>query len=1057
MKRIKKNLQNHLILNRYICSLFGQKNIDDFRELFKNVREGISGRNKLFYTEVLETLNLSESIKEKLDLYDDNIQEYLKYINMKRDPQIVLKHFQYIAILFTEIYLDKYFNQFDSFYKEFADFVLNLNTDKNKVGEYPFPDKKLLRKLAFWSATGSGKTIIMHINILQIQKYSTEKYDNLLLITPNESLTFQHANELDLSSIENRKFLAQRVLEDWETENPVQLIEITKIRNETSSQDGKTIPVESFGENNIVFVDEGHKGNSTEAKTWRNNRKTLTGKNGFTFEYSATFGQITDQDDTFNEYASCIIFDYRYKYFYEDGFGKDYSILNLQNDDEYGDEYFAGSLLSLYEQKTYFNNYRDSIMLFNLENPLMIFVGSSVTGKKNESDIIQVVRFLARFVNERNSFLNLLKNIINGHSNLTDSNDEPIFRDKFPYIRELISSKTKTFEEIYEDILNVIFHVKTSNTLQFIELKNAQGEIGLRFDSDYFGVIDIGDTKSFLKLIESEAEDRHFKIGPKSNFDKSLFRKIEDVGSPINFLIGSKKFIEGWNSYRISAMGLLNIGKSEGTQIIQLFGRGVRLRGFDNLLKRSYALEQENLIPSGIKIPDNLRILETLNIYGLNANYMAIFRETLKEEGIEEYVQIDLKIKANIPKIFLYVPTIAESKERFVDSVNVIGLQQKIPQVKIDLSTHIDMLESQEYFKQVATTSLKENVLNTNIIEMIDFDEVFIELLKYKSLKRYSNIYFSKDDLKNVLLSSKYGILCKNEILQIDMNDTISKIFKIQEYAIQLLKLYLDKVYNFEKYHWYQENLEYEPISEGDDSFIPKEYVFTVSVKANSLVKDVLDFVNKLKVFIRKNSMDTESIYEKNTVFGYKMTTNVFEFFVLNVHLFNPILYKNIKDLDFVKISPIQLVESEKLFVNRLDEYLKDNDTKQKFDRVYLLRNPSRKGVGFFETKNFYPDFILWTIKGTEQTISFIDPKGLVMVDPDDEKINLYKEIKDIENGLTTRTGLNIKLNSFILSFTKYAMLPDAWKKRKKSDLIDKNVLFLEDDDLFNQLFNKIY
>ena len=67
-----------------------------------------------------------------------------------------------------------------------------------------------------------------------------------------------------------------------------------------------------------------------------------------------------------------LFFDYRYKYFYEDGFGKDYNILNLKNKSDYSDEYFTGSILSLYEQKLYFNNYKRQLSQFNLENPLMI-------------------------------------------------------------------------------------------------------------------------------------------------------------------------------------------------------------------------------------------------------------------------------------------------------------------------------------------------------------------------------------------------------------------------------------------------------------------------------------------------------------------------------------------------------------------------------------------------------------------------------------------------------------------------------------------------------------
>ena len=44
----------------------------------------------------------------------------------------------------------------------------------------------------------------------------------------------------------------------------------------------------------------------------------------------------------------------------------------------------------------------------------------------------------------------------------------------------------------------------------------------------------------------------------------------------------------------------------------------------------------------------------------------------------------------------------------------------------------------------------------------------------------------------------------------------------------------------------------------------------------------------------------------------------------------------------------------------------------------FLLRNLTRgKGVGFFDSSGFYPDFILW-VKGKDgQRIVFIDPHGM--------------------------------------------------------------------------------
>jgi len=1065
MAKVQKKLQNYLILNRYLSSLFGFNDMEDFKKELENKPEGVSPHKKIFFTEALQTLKISNELRQNLNVYDENIQEYLLHINKKRDPPVVLKYFQYVAVLLTEVYLDKLYHDLNSFYLDYTNFIINLNRKENIAGspKYPFPDKKNMKKLAYWSATGSGKTLLMHINMLQFKKYYKGKYDNFLLITPNEGLTSQHMSELSLSSIDHKKFEIQRTLDDWTLEDPIKVIEITKIKKEVESQDGKIIPVEAFGKANALFVDEGHKGHSTEAQTWKNNRKELVENGGFTFEYSATFGEITDKDDTFKEYASCIIFDYRYKYFNRDGFGKDYSILNLKDDDKYGDEYFTGALLSFYEQKIYFRDYGRQIRPFNLENPLMIFVGSSVSGKKNESDVLQVVKFLSRFVNEKELFSRLIKDILTDKSSLVDTNDQPIFSTKFPYLREIIRNDKEKLDVIYQDMLNVLFHTHTSKPLKFVELKNAEGEIGLKFDEnrDYFGVINIGNIYDFLQLIEKDTENPYFdNNSSKNHFDKSLFRKIEKKNSNINFLIGAKKFSEGWNSYRVSSMGLLNVGKSEGAQIIQLFGRGVRLRGYGNYLKRSYYLESEKLIPPDVITPTNIGILETLNIFGLNANYMSTFRESLKDEGIDEYEEIPLSIQRNVPERTLYIPRLPEKTLDFQSSVQIIKYNQKIPKIKMDLSSKIDILESRDILKFVDSESrIKEYQIGNDIIELIDFDEVFIELLKYKDLKKYYNIYFTKNDLKKLISDNNYSILCKKEILQLSELEDVKKISKIQEYVIQLLKIHFDKIYNYEKLAYYQKNLEYEVVTDDDKSLIPREYVLTINSNANNLLRDVRDLTNKLRSFIRQNSMDGETIYEEDLAFKYQQLGNnpqkVLDFFAMNIHLFQPLIYKNeSRNLEFIKISPVQLVESERDFIRLLNQYIDEKKEEIKFDEIYLLRNPSRKGIGFFETKNFYPDFVFWTIKGDEQTISFIDPKGLVMINYDDEKLELYTKIKEIESELNKKEGLKIKLNSFILSKTNYADL--KWGVTKGS-LKEKNILFLEDKlEAIDQLFKKI-
>ena len=77
-------------------------------------------------------------------------------------------------------------------------------------------------------------------------------------------------------------------------------------------------------------------------------------------------------------------------------------------------------------------------------------------------------------------------------------------------------------------------------------------------------------------------------------------------------------------------MGLMNVGKGEGAQIIQLFGRGVRLKGYDLSLKRSGKTQ----LPEGVERPKHIGVLETLGIFGIHADYMAQFRDFLEEEGL---------------------------------------------------------------------------------------------------------------------------------------------------------------------------------------------------------------------------------------------------------------------------------------------------------------------------------------------------------------------------------------------------------------------------------------
>jgi hypothetical protein len=145
-------------------------------------------------------------------------------------------------------------------------------------------------------------------------------------------------------------------------------------------------------------------------------------------------------------------------------------------------------------------------------------------------------------------------------------------------------------------------------------------------ENEPFGVINVGEDAKLVKL----CEENGLETGDAGVLGVRSSTRSTPLQSTVNLLIGSKKFSEGWSSWRVSTMGLMNVGRGEGAQIIQLFGRGVRLKGFEWSLKRSVKTQ----LPDDVDRPKHIAALETLGIFGIHADYMAQFRDFLEEEGL---------------------------------------------------------------------------------------------------------------------------------------------------------------------------------------------------------------------------------------------------------------------------------------------------------------------------------------------------------------------------------------------------------------------------------------
>lgn len=966
--------------------------------------------------------------------YDENIVRHWREMTAPPERRnLALKHFQYAALLFAEVYLDRYVGDEAALLADLNSYVEEWNDDRDRQDRAEPFERSDLNKLAFWMATGSGKTLLMHVNIKQYLHYlekagKRHTLNRIILLTPNDGLSRQHLDEFlasgmeaELFSKEGRTLFAGRSIE---------IIDIHKLAEESKE---KTVAVDAFEGNNLVLVDEGHRGASaTEAGVWMDRRRRLCDE-GFSFEYSATFGQAmktTGSRALLQEYGHAILFDYSYRFFHADGFGKDFQILNLKEDqdDEQRRLYMTGGLLSFLQQLRLHRDHQPDLAPYLLEKPLWVFVGSRVTastGVQELSDIQQIMEFLADFVRDRTAVIRRIDQIQSGNHALVDGAGRNIFANR---LAPLFSGHSA--EQTYEEALALIFNAPAGGTLHIEQLRgaDAEGEIALSVgDHDAFGVINVGDASKVVK----QAEGHGVTVAETGEFKESLFRRINAGGSSINVLIGAKKFTEGWSSWRVSTMGLMNVGKSEGSEIIQLFGRGVRLRGLDFSLKRSTFVRRAD----GEKHPPYLRHLETLNVFGIRADYMQHFREFLEEEGI---------------------PTDDDIEEITLDVINHLGKGGKFEGVKLwtlKLPSDIDfkrtgptpVLEptpheqitkypiALDWYPRIQARRSKGLVsgegdavtktprpLTADHIAFFDFDEIWFALQRFKAEKSWHNMTIPRDVPRALLERSDWYDLL---IPAADLEFTDFERMRVwQEIAVALLKKYVERYYRLRQTEYEKDHLRYEELQPDDGNFFER-YTFRVP----SGQEDVRDALATLHEAVANGSVTG-------------LTKGPLQALVFDRHLYVPLIHLT---GETVEVTPVALNRGERDFVEHLAAFLKENGSALGGREVYLLRNQSRgKGVGFFEAGGFYPDFMLWVKQDARQHIAFVDPKGLRNLDgPNDPKIRLAESIKEHEERLKAQNA-NVTLDAFLISETPYHQLQWASNAITKEDLEAGHVLF---------------
>ena len=481
-----------LVLNQWVLSLFSVPNFGTLAEHLRNeVLEGLDENNVHHFHHALtaQLFNLTQLPTELLLEYDQHIVKHTQRLNERRitrgEEPIVWKYFQYLTLLFSEIYLDRYFSDPEALLKALNAQVAAYNADKDEADRIVGFDEAAaawpqLNKLAFWMATGSGKTLLMHANILQYRHYLTRhgrqhELNRILLLTPNEGLSQQHLREFEAAGIQAELF--DKDGGGLFRAQAVEILEVTRLRDEMGD---RTVAIDALEGNNLVLVDEGHRGASGgDAGAWMRFRNALC-ERGFSFEYSATFGQAVKGSPRLTElYARSTLCDYSYRYFYADGFGKDYQILNLDQGTQQNhlELYLVACLLTFFQQQRLYREQGDAFRPFNIEKPLWVFVGGRVTAtlaRKDASDIVEILQFLDRYAADRAGSIQRIDRVLN--QGLVTAAGRNLFAGRFSYL----NASGLSPEQVFDETLVVVFNAPSGGQLHVENLKSVTGEVALR-------------------------------------------------------------------------------------------------------------------------------------------------------------------------------------------------------------------------------------------------------------------------------------------------------------------------------------------------------------------------------------------------------------------------------------------------------------------------------------------------------------------------------------------------------------------------------------------------
>ncbi len=917
-------------------------------------KKDLTSYNEIFVAQKLaeEELNTNE-INEPLERLDfksfDSNKELLDY-----QQQALINAFRMLVAYFRDFKGSK--KEFYAFYQEHYSFANCDFTHKKlnpllkshfKVENQRVSFENFINRLAFYMATGSGKTIVI-IKLVELLSVAIRMglipKKNIMFFSANENLIKQFEKEIekynrgkDFSKQIDFKNLKEVTHKDFHRapkgffEKIALFYYRADLMNDEESKEN-LLNYKDYWDNgeNYVILDEAHKGNKSESK--RQAIFSLLSLKGFLFNFSATF---TEESDLITSVYNLSVGEW-----VKLGYGKESVLLKKNNLNAFKDSKdlndrekeiaLLKALLLLGMQKRYkIKGY--------FYDPLMLVFTHSVNVENSDAEIF--FKTLARVIENDDG-----NDFSKAKEDLLEELKDPEFlfsanKDK-DYKVKVFKEGLKSMD--FKGLKEEVFYASNGHIEVIINPKNNQ-EIAFKLNTSdkVFCLIKIGDITEWicekLKSVKVVSKNLSFK-------EESYFSQIDR--SSINILVGSRTFETGWDSTRPSVILFLNIGLDDDAKklVKQSFGRGVRIESLKNQRQRLAYLDIDEAIKKDLK--PNAAMLETLFVIPTNhASLEAILKIQKESEnrGENRGSWREIKLEKTPIKHDLFVPCYRKEPTSIL----------KIPENASFKMSEKNFKDLKEYFNLM---SEKHFILKHEIYDPKDY-ATLKDMIQKAHFKKVSTWHYK--DLDYMIAEIK-GKLYPNQKVP---KDEFNALDNEKIVHFKRIKVKADKQEALIK--TIQEVKEHAPLD--------KE---TLRIK---IAQGEID------------PYDTEKHKQDKT-----FEVDGAELLKLKEHYYTPLI--KAKDCDWLK--HVVKVKSEIDFLQELQDQettktLQENYDFWAFSKIdEHLDNLFIPYINNVAERRFFPDFIFWLQKGDTQIICFIDPKGITYADYE-HKADAYKLFKD--------------------------------------------------------------